>query len=74
MKAGNRKNEGDVVKSFLNGELYRISKFGEKAVEIVPVEENESDEQELVSSRDRTNEDLIVKRIEEESEQKKLLF
>ena len=25
MKAGNRKNEGDVVKSFLNGELYRIS-------------------------------------------------
>ena len=44
MKAGNRKNEGDVVKSFLNGELYRISKFGEKAVEIVPVEENESDD------------------------------
>lgn len=35
----------------------------------VTIEENESDEQELVSSRDRTNEDLIVKRIEEESEQ-----
>ena len=44
MKAGKRKNEGDVVKSFLDGELYRISKFGEKAVEIVPVEENESDD------------------------------
>ena len=44
MKAGNRKNEGDVVKSFLDGELYRISKFDEKTVELILVDENEGDD------------------------------
>ena len=44
MKAGNRKNEGDVVKSFLDGELYRINGSDEKAVELSHVQESENDD------------------------------
>ena len=38
----NRKNEGDVVKSFLDGELYRINGSDEKAVELSHVQESEN--------------------------------
>lgn len=44
MKAGKRKNEGDVVKSFLDGELYRINGSDEKAVELSHVQESENDD------------------------------
>ena len=44
MKAGKRKNEGDVVKSFLDGKLYRINGSDEKAVELSHVQESENDD------------------------------
>ena len=44
MKTEIRKSAGDVVKSLLDGELYRVNSSDETAVEIVPVEENKGDE------------------------------